>query len=160
MSVLRVLAVLSLIAVLTGCMIQDLKSDVRALRLYLALTPVPDQCKMPGQQDSSKTCLYKLTITDSSRSAHGIYRAKIHTDVYKKNAEDCPKVNQALLPDYASLAYDCPPLDGTVDFTKNNRYYPDTEAEYTFEVDGHPVMTVGDDAEFVSVPGTKHLKKN
>lgn len=169
MSLLKVVSMLPLLAALTGCMIEDLKSDVRtlksdikALKTYLALTPVPDQCKMPGEQDSSKTCLYKLKITDNSGSAHGVFKATIHPDVYKANAEDCPKVNGNLLPEYASLAYDCPPLvdsqGNPTDFSKRSRFYPDTEIEYTFQVDGHPVLAVGDDAEFYSVPGSKHLK--
>jgi hypothetical protein len=171
MSLLKAVSMLPLLAALTGCMIEDLKrdvrtlkSDIKALKAFLASTPVPDQCKMPGEQDSSKTCLYKLKITDNSGSAHGVFKAKIHPDVYKANAEDCPRVNANLLPEYASsLAYDCPPLvddrGKPTDFSKSSHWYPDTEIEYTFQVDGHPVLAVGDDAEFESIAGSKHLKK-
>jgi len=185
MSVQRVLSVLPLIVVLTGCMIEDIKSDVtalksdiktlkdrdvmalkgdiKALKAYLAFTPVPDQCKMPGEQDSAKTCLYKLKITDDKEKAKGLYKGRVHPDVYLENAKACPAVNKTLLPEYASLAYECPPLKddngNATDFSKRSRWYPDTEIEYTFEVDGHPMMTIGDTAEFESVPGTTHLKK-
>ena len=81
------------------------------------------------------------------------FKATIHPDVYKANAEDCPKVNgQSATRVQGSLAYDCPPLvdsqGNPTDFSKRSRFYPDTEIEYTFQVDGHPVLAVGDDAEF------------
>jgi hypothetical protein len=168
MSVLRVLAVLPVIAMLTGCMIDTmydtLKSDVRALRVYLANNQVPEACKPPGQNDSSKTCLYRLQITDVSGSAKGMYQARIHPSVYEENAIACPKVNESLLPAYKSLAYDCPPLKDAqgnpTDFSKNSPFFPDARALYTFNAPDESDVKVGPDpVEFLSIPGTKQLRK-
>lgn len=164
MHALRLLAVFPMIVMLTGCMIESdvraLRSDIKALKVYLASTPLPDQCLPPGEQQSSKRCYYKLQITDNKDQAHGRFTGRVHPDVFKANAADCPKVNETLLPEYKSLAYDCPPLDGSIDFSKNSHFYPDTEIEYTFNVDGNPMLSVGPSSvDFESIPDSKHLRQ-
>lgn len=163
MIVLRLLAVLIATALLTGCMIDDLKTDVKAAKLdtqalksYMRGFPEPDECRPPGEDDSSKTCYYELLITDDTQSGQSVYSGKINPDVFPKMAKECVKSRNSLRPKYQNLEYPCPGDSDDPNYT-----YPDQDLVFTFYVDGvRPLnITAGNRYPFYSVPGTKHLKK-
>jgi hypothetical protein len=158
MIVLKLVAAFSFTALLTGCILEDIKSDIKAGKERAALSTVPGQCDLPGIQEGPKKCKFLLLMTDPDPrdKAKGLVSAKIDPKVYEDNAKDCPIVNRNLLEQYKGLAYDCPAL--TLDFTKASPTYPDTEAEYTFFVEGHPKLEIGKTYEFESIPGSKHLR--
>ena len=153
MIVLRLVVVFIFTALLAGCGLLDdikaLKTDIRAMRIYLMALPAPEQCRGPGVYESTQSCYYKLLITEDKDKGTGLFKGRIAPEVYEENVKDCEKAKGDLRPEYQDLPYDC----------RIPKEFPGKDIEYGFQVDGNPKLIKGETYPFMSVPGSNYLKK-
>jgi hypothetical protein len=163
MIALRLLLVLIVSSLVTGCNVSDdikavradistdfkaidadiksLKTDIKMLRNFLASFPTPTQCPDPGVH-SSRICHYQFTITKQLDAKKAWYSGQIPKKVVEEAYTGC----EAMRKKNSDLEnYQC------VD-PKMYKYW-----EYAFIVEGE-ALKEQHTYEFVSNPMTDHLK--
>jgi hypothetical protein len=127
--------------------VRALKTNIRALTVYLQSLPAPNQCGGPGMQASSLSCNYKIKITDTKYSDKGLYKGVIAPEVYAASETQCKNAMKTLKPEFEYLRYEC----------EKPEDQPFKDVVYAFYVDGNPKLKVNEVYDFENVSGSPHL---
>ena len=152
MVTLRVLTIFIFTAMLTGCMIEDLKTDVKALKYdtkafkaYLRAIPPPSECQPPGTAQA-RICYYKLKVVSFDKD-RGLFKGYVSPSVVKAGEESCTKsmqeIKDAGFPEVQ---------DYTCRKAKHYMY-----SWYGFKIDG-AIPDLNSEHGFINIPHTEYLR--